>query len=57
MLKFLIKWLILVLLFVVMGKFEGTRTILYYTLWLTIVLLLIASSDEISAALGTSSGT
>lgn len=45
---FFLGWLIIILGFWGMTKFEGTRTILYYMLILLIVLDLVTHSTEIA---------
>ena len=45
--SFFIGWGIIIGLFYGSLAFEGTRTITYYTLWLSIVLMLVTHSDTL----------
>lgn len=45
---FIIGWSIILVLFYGSTKFEGTRTLTYYVLWLAIVLTIITHSKELT---------
>lgn len=49
--SFFIGWVIIVFLFYGSLAFEGTRTITYYVLWLSIVLTLVVHSDTLQGLL------
>lgn len=44
--SFFIGWFIIIGMFWGSTRFEGTRTLTYYVLWLSIVLLLVTHSNE-----------
>lgn len=44
---FFIGWSIILIAFFGMNKFEGTRTILYYLLWLLVVLDIVTHYKEL----------
>ena len=45
---FMIGWIVIIVVFYGSTKFEGTRTITYYVLWLAIVLTVITHSNELT---------
>lgn len=45
--NFFIGWFIILGLFYGSLKFEGTKTLTYYVLWLNIVLMLVTHSDTL----------
>lgn len=47
--SFFIGWFIIILLFYGSTKFEGTKTVTYYILWLAIVLTLVTHYDTFTA--------
>lgn len=46
--NFFIGWLIIIGLFWGSTKFEGTKTLTYYILWLAIILTLVTHADELN---------
>lgn len=45
---FVVGWGIILALFVGSTRYEGTRTITYYVLWLAIVLTLVTHANELT---------
>lgn len=45
--KFFIGWLLIIGLFYGLSKFETGQKILYYMLWLSVILVLVAYQEEI----------
>jgi hypothetical protein len=44
---FFLGWSVLIIAFVLSMKFEGTKTIAYFILWLAVVLTLVAHYQEL----------
>jgi predicted aspartyl protease len=49
--SFFIAWSLIVVLFWTGSRFEGTRTIEYYVLWLSVVLMLVTHYKELTTIL------
>ena len=50
--SFFIGWAIIFLLFWGGTKFEGTKTLIYYVLWLSIILAIVANYKQFTSLLG-----
>jgi hypothetical protein len=48
---FFVGWSLILLAFFGMNKFEGTRTVLYYLLWLLVVFDIVSHYAEIQSIL------
>lgn len=46
-------WLIMILFLVMMSKTKAGKTIVYYLLWLSVLLLLFTHADELSSLVST----
>jgi hypothetical protein len=42
-------WVIMILLLVMIAKTKAGRTIVYYLLWLSVLLLLVTHADELAS--------
>jgi len=48
---FVVGWGIILALFIGSTRYEGTRTLTYYVLWLAIVLVLVTHAPELTTLL------